>query len=97
MSGPSRGPAAFFAKTTMANATTKAAPEYSAADVVDQVLATSADQALVTFPELEPIRGQLEALKPCSDRWETAQEAEREADKALDAMVDAIDDFIKAL
>jgi hypothetical protein len=51
----------------------------------------------VAFPELEPVRGQLEALKPCSDRWETAQEAEREAGKALDAMVNAIDDFIESL
>jgi hypothetical protein len=97
MSGPSRGPAAFFTKTTMTNATTKAAPDYSAAEVADQVLETTVDQALVVFPEMEPIRGQLEALKPCSDRWEAAQEAEKEACKALDAMVDAIDDFIKSL
>jgi len=81
----------------MTNAITKAAPEYSAADVVDQVLATSVDQTLVAFPELKPIRLQLEALKPCSDRWETAQEAERVAAKALDAMVDEIEHFIKQL
>ncbi len=81
----------------MTNAITQAAPEYSAADVADQVLATSVDQTLVAFPELEPIRGQLEALKPCSDRWETAQEAQREAGKAFDVIVDAIDDFIESL
>jgi hypothetical protein len=97
MSGPSRGLAAFFAKTTMTNAITKAALEYCASDVIDRVLDTGIDQALVVFPELEPIRAQLEALEPCSERINTAQEAAAEATEAFEALRMTITDFIEQL
>ena len=79
----------------MTNATTKEAPEYSGADVIDRVLETGVDQALVVFPELEPIRAQLEALGPCFERMNAAEEAAMEATEAFHSLGKTITDFIE--